>query len=83
MVRPADGDLNGYDSAENRGGCRPGEFSEEDIALGQGLTDIATIGLLQERAVKEQNIISPHNRRPAGVQHRPLCQPRVTTCSRC
>lgn len=38
--------------------ARPGELSEEGIALGQGLADIATIGLLQERAVKEQNILA-------------------------
>lgn len=38
--------------------ARPGELSVEDIALGQGLADIATIGLLQERAVKEQNILA-------------------------
>lgn len=36
---------------------RTGELSDEDIALGQGLADIATIGLLQERAVKEQHIL--------------------------
>jgi hypothetical protein len=37
----------------------PAGRAEEDIALGQGLADIAMIGLFQERAVKEQNIISP------------------------
>lgn len=37
---------------------RSGALSDEDIALGQGLADIATIGLLQERAVTQQNILA-------------------------
>lgn len=36
---------------------RPGLLSEEDVALGQGLADIATIGLLQERAVKQKDAV--------------------------
>lgn len=38
--------------------ARPGALSDEDVALGQGLADIATIGLLQERAVKEQHVVA-------------------------
>lgn len=35
-------------------GRRPGELSAADAALGQGLADIATIGLMQERVTREQ-----------------------------
>jgi len=38
--------------------ARPGELSSEDVALSQGLADIATIGLLQERAVRQQHLLS-------------------------
>lgn len=37
---------------------RSGVLSDEDIALGQGLADIASIGLMQERAVKERNVLA-------------------------
>lgn len=37
--------------------ARPGGLSDADVALGQGLADIATIGLLQERAIKEKHIL--------------------------
>jgi len=36
----------------------PGPVTEDDIALGQGLADMATIGLLQERAVHSQVILA-------------------------
>lgn len=38
--------------------ARPGELSAADVALGQGLADIATIGLLQERATREQQVLA-------------------------
>lgn len=38
--------------------ARPGLLTPADVALGQGLADIATIGLLQERAVHEQQILA-------------------------
>ncbi len=38
--------------------ARPGVLSDHDIALGQGLADIATIGLLQERAVTEKHVLA-------------------------
>jgi GAF domain-containing protein len=38
--------------------ARPGVLSPEDIALSQGLADIATIGLLQERAIRQQQLLS-------------------------
>ena len=38
--------------------ARPGTLSERDIELSQGLADIATIGLLQERAVQQQQILA-------------------------
>ena len=38
--------------------AHPGELSPADVALGQGLADMATIGLLQERAVKEQTLLA-------------------------
>jgi GAF domain-containing protein len=34
------------------------ELTEEDVALGQALADIATIGLLQERAVRQSGLIA-------------------------
>lgn len=37
---------------------RPGSLAPADLALGQGLADIATIGLLQERAVHERQILA-------------------------
>lgn len=38
--------------------ARPGALSEEDVALGQGLADIATIGLLHVRALKEKHLLA-------------------------
>jgi GAF domain-containing protein len=38
--------------------ARPGTLSRDDIALSQGLADIATIGLLQERAIRQQQLLS-------------------------
>ncbi len=38
--------------------ARPGVLSADDIALSQGLADIATIGLLQERAIRQQQLLS-------------------------
>lgn len=40
--------------------ARPGGLSEADLSLGQGMADMATIGLLQERAVKEWNALAEH-----------------------
>ncbi|MBO1754538.1 GAF and ANTAR domain-containing protein [Allobranchiibius sp. CTAmp26] len=37
---------------------RLGKLSEGDIELSQGLADIATIGLLQERAVQQQQVLA-------------------------
>lgn len=37
---------------------RPGDLSPADIDLAQGLADIATIGLLQERAIRQQHDVS-------------------------
>jgi GAF domain-containing protein len=37
---------------------RPGRLTAEDLSLSQGLADIATIGLLQERAIRHQEILS-------------------------
>jgi len=37
---------------------RPGGLTEADLTLGQGMADMATIGLLQERAVKEKNTLA-------------------------
>ncbi|MDZ5621964.1 GAF and ANTAR domain-containing protein [Nocardioides bizhenqiangii] len=34
------------------------ELTDEDVALGQALADIATIGLLQERAVRQSGLIA-------------------------
>ena len=36
----------------------PAPLTGDDIALGQGLADMATFGLLQERAVHEQVILA-------------------------
>lgn len=35
---------------------RPGTLSIEDMAVAQGLADVATIGILQERAIREADI---------------------------
>ncbi|MGI9093071.1 MAG: GAF and ANTAR domain-containing protein, partial [Mycobacteriales bacterium] len=37
---------------------RPGTLTERDLALGQAVADIATIGLLQERAIFEQQVLA-------------------------
>jgi GAF domain-containing protein len=34
----------------------PGALSEEDMSVAQGLADVATIGILQERAIREADI---------------------------
>lgn len=36
----------------------PAELAAEEVALGQALADVATIGLLQERAVRESSLIA-------------------------
>ncbi len=36
----------------------PGRLSDDDIAVGQAMADVATIGLLQERTLHEQTIVS-------------------------
>ncbi len=36
----------------------PGPLAEEDLALGQALADIATIGILQERAIRRREIVN-------------------------
>lgn len=38
--------------------ARPGGLSPESLNLGQGLADIATIGLLQERAIREKQVLA-------------------------
>lgn len=38
--------------------ARPGGLSPADLTLGQGLADIATIGLLQERAIREKQVLA-------------------------
>ncbi len=38
--------------------ARPGGLSEQDLALGQAIADIATIGLLQERSIQEQQLLA-------------------------
>ena len=38
--------------------ARPGGLSPESLTLGQGLADIATIGLLQERAIREKQVLA-------------------------
>lgn len=36
---------------------RPGSLPEDDLALGQALADIATIGILQERAIRRAEVL--------------------------
>jgi transcriptional regulator with GAF, ATPase, and Fis domain len=36
----------------------PGELGPDDVALGQALADVATIGLLQERAVRRRELLA-------------------------
>jgi GAF domain-containing protein len=35
---------------------RPGALSDEDMSVAQGLADVATIGILQERAIREADV---------------------------
>jgi GAF domain-containing protein len=44
--------------ALNLFGLRPGNLSDDDVALAQGLADTATIGILHERAVRQGEILS-------------------------
>lgn len=37
---------------------RPGGLSPDDLRLGQALADVATIGILQERAIRRQEILA-------------------------
>jgi GAF domain-containing protein len=37
---------------------RPGPLPEADLALGQALADIATIGILQERAIRQGEVVN-------------------------
>jgi len=36
----------------------PGSLPEDDLALGQALADIATIGILQERAIRRGEVVN-------------------------
>jgi hypothetical protein len=38
-------------------GAQPGRLSESDLTAGQGMADIATIGILHERAVHEAHLV--------------------------
>jgi GAF domain-containing protein len=44
--------------ALNLFGARPGELGEDDVSLAQGLADTATIGILQERAIRHGETMS-------------------------
>ncbi|WP_410625797.1 GAF and ANTAR domain-containing protein [Amycolatopsis sp. cmx-8-4] len=44
--------------ALNLFGARPGELAADDVYLAQGLADTATIGILQERAVRHRETMS-------------------------
>jgi transcriptional regulator with GAF, ATPase, and Fis domain len=38
--------------------ARPGPLADEQVGLGQAMADIATIGLLQERAIRQKQILT-------------------------
>ena len=42
---------------------RPGELSEQDVAASQAMADVATIGILQERAFREADLTQRQLRR--------------------
>jgi transcriptional regulator with GAF, ATPase, and Fis domain len=44
--------------ALNLFGSRPGELTAEDLRIGQALADIATIGILQERAIRRREVLA-------------------------
>lgn len=44
--------------AMNLFSAEPSALSDDDVALGQGLCDVATIGLLQERAVRYKEVLA-------------------------
>jgi len=44
--------------ALNLFGIQPGALSPEDLRIGQALADVATIGILQERAIRRRDILA-------------------------
>jgi GAF domain-containing protein len=44
--------------ALNPFGTRPGALSPEDLRIGQALADVATIGILQERAIRRRDVLA-------------------------
>ncbi|MQA15162.1 MAG: ANTAR domain-containing protein [Pseudonocardiaceae bacterium] len=44
--------------ALNLFGRQPGALADADLALGQALADVATIGILQERAIRRSEVLS-------------------------
>ena len=44
--------------ALNLFGSRPGGLSAEDLRIGQALADVATIGILQERAIRRREVLA-------------------------
>jgi GAF domain-containing protein len=38
--------------------CEPGALNETDLRLVQALADVATIGILQERAIRDRNVLA-------------------------
>jgi transcriptional regulator with GAF, ATPase, and Fis domain len=44
--------------ALNLFGIHPGALSPEDLRIGQALADVATIGILQERAIRRRDILA-------------------------
>jgi hypothetical protein len=44
--------------ALNLFGTRPGALDEVSLRIGQGLADVATIGLLQQRAIHRRDVLT-------------------------
>lgn len=44
--------------AMNLFSATPGELTEEDITVGQALADVATIGILQERGIRDRTVVT-------------------------
>ncbi|TSE15987.1 GAF and ANTAR domain-containing protein [Arthrobacter sp. KBS0703] len=44
-------------------GEHPGTLTQEDVAIGQALADVATISILQERSIRESALVNDHLQR--------------------
>lgn len=53
-------------------GAAPGEIDDASVALGQALADVATIGMLQQRAIRHEEVVSEQLQ--ATLHHRTVVE---------